>query len=113
MRHASNSDGRHEILLAATREFADHGYAGATTAGIARDAGVTQPLVHHHFGSKEGLWRAAMDALFAEVPRIPPANGAAPADALLAVVEGFVRFVAEHPEATRVISREGATPSPR
>ena len=39
MRHASNSDGRHEILLAATREFADHGYAGATTVGIARRAG--------------------------------------------------------------------------
>ena len=55
-------DGRERILTAAIRSFSEVGYAGTTTAGIARDAHVTQPLIHHHFGSKDGLWRAAVDA---------------------------------------------------
>src|SRR5262249_3911932 len=84
------------------------------TAAVARDAGVTQPLVHHHFGSKEGLWRAAMDVVFVSVGGIGrAAAGASPLDRLLATIEQFVRFVAEHPEATRIVAREGAAPSPR
>ncbi len=102
------------ILAVAIRSFAERGYEGTTTAGVARDAGVTQPLVHHHFGSKEGLWRAAMEALFANVPRVAlaPTDASLP-DRLLAVAEQVVRFVAANPELTRVMAREGAAPSPR
>jgi AcrR family transcriptional regulator len=77
-------------------------------------AGVTQPLVHHHFGSKDGLWRAAIDAVFVHVPRISgAADASAPQEALSRILERFVRFVAAHPEATRIIAREGAAPSAR
>jgi AcrR family transcriptional regulator len=96
------------------RMFSEVGYEGTTTAGIAREAGVTQPLVHHHFASKEGLWRAAMDILFTKATRpvqIPPDTS--PHETLLAITESFIRFVAEHPEVTRIITREGATPGPR
>jgi AcrR family transcriptional regulator len=107
-------DGRERILAAAIRAFSEVGFAGTTTAGIARDAGVTQPLVHHHFGSKDGLWRAAVDAVFSNVPSIMEGVArATPADALMDVVERFVRFVATTPEVTRIIAREGAAPSPR
>lgn len=106
--------GRERILAAAIRSFSEVGYEGTTTAGVARAAGVTQPLVHHHFGSKEGLWRAAMDVLFSDVRRVVVAAAdAAPPDRVLAAAEAFVRFVAAHPEVTRVIAREGAAPSPR
>lgn len=106
--------GRERILSAAIRAFSEVGYAGATTAGIARVAGVTQPLVHHHFGSKDGLWRAAMDAVFSNVPRIvAAADASSPRETLMDVLERFVRFVAAHPEVTRIIAREGAAPSPR
>jgi AcrR family transcriptional regulator len=107
-------DGRERILVAAIRAFSEVGYTGTTTAGIARAAGVTQPLVHHHFGSKEGLWRAAMDELFSSVPRlIAPAAETSPPERVITIVERFVRFVAAHPEVTRIIAREGAAPSPR
>lgn len=111
---SGDQDGRQRILSVAIRSFADLGYEGTTTAGIARDAGVTQPLVHHHFGSKERLWRAAMDAVFSNAVRVGdvPAD-ASPRDQFLAITERFVRFAAAHPEATRVMGREGATPSPR
>jgi TetR/AcrR family transcriptional regulator len=114
---APELDGRERILAAAIRAFSEVGYAGTTTAGIARDAGVTQPLVHHHFGSKEALWRAAVDAVFASVPQIIAPDGvserSSPRDALLEVLERFVRFVAARPEVTRIVAREGAAPSPR
>lgn len=107
-------DGRQRILEAAVRSFADVGYEGTTTARVARDAGVTQPLVHHHFGSKEGMWRAAMDHLFAGVDSfVPQADDAVAFPALLEVVDTFVRFVAARPEATRVIAREGSVAGPR
>src|SRR5262245_34073853 len=64
---SSDSGGRQQILAAAAREFGAKGFHGATTAGIARAAGVTQPLVHHHFESKQGLWEAVLDDLFGEL----------------------------------------------
>ena len=108
------AEGRDRILAVAIRSFAEVGYEGSTTAGIARAAEVTQPLVHHHFGSKEGLWRAAMDVVFAQLPDVAePPSGGSPAEALLTLVREFIRYVAAHPEATRIVAREGAKPSPR
>ncbi len=106
-------DGRARILSVAIRHFSERGYEGTTTASVAREAGTTQPLVHHHFGSKDGLWRAAMDELFGEVRRVARPSGGSPAERLLRTAEQFVRFVAARPEVTRVIAREGASPSPR
>ena len=111
---APEQDGRERILSAAIRAFSEVGYAGTTTAGIARDAGVTQPLVHHHFGSKDGLWRAAVDVVFSSVPNLTPTtDGSDPERTLMELLERFVRFVAAHPEATRIVAREGAAPSAR
>jgi AcrR family transcriptional regulator len=108
-------DARGRILDAAIRSFAEQGYAGTTTAGVARDAGVTQPLVHHYFLSKEGLWRAAIDRLFEEVPAIVAnaENRGSPAERILSIVEQFVRLSAARPEILRIMAREGAAPSPR
>lgn len=106
--------GRERILVAAIRAFSEVGYEGATTAGIARAAGVAQPLVHHHFGSKDGLWQAAIDAVFSKIPSLPaPGDESALRGALIEIVEQTVRFVAANPEATRIIAREGAAPSAR
>src|SRR3954470_11386508 len=109
-----STDGRDRILQAALRSFAEHGYEGTTTAAVAREAGVTQPLVHHHFGSKEGLWRVAMDQLFSEVRLFTVLDRTLPPiQALLQVVEGFVRVSAARPELSRIIAREGSTRGPR
>ncbi|MFC9971373.1 TetR family transcriptional regulator [Spirillospora sp. NPDC127200] len=50
-----------EAILAAARElFAEKGYDGASVRAIARAAGVDAALVHHFYGSKEGVFVAAM-----------------------------------------------------
>mgnify|MGYP003342924440 CR=1 FL=1 len=56
-----------ERLLAAAGDLlVDVGPHGATVREIARRAGVNHGLVHHYFGSKEQLLRAAMIVLLEE-----------------------------------------------
>src|SRR6266850_4806448 len=52
---------REKVLAAARSHFSEAGYDGATVRGIAAAAGVDPALVLHYFGSKEGVFRAAMD----------------------------------------------------
>jgi AcrR family transcriptional regulator len=51
---------REAILDAARRAFAEHGYQRATIRGVAELAGVDPALVHHYFGTKQGLFVAAV-----------------------------------------------------
>lgn len=47
-----------QLLDAAARVFATHGYSGTTTAQIARAAGITEPIIYRHFSSKKDLFIA-------------------------------------------------------
>ena len=49
---------RNAILDAAEAVFSERGFGDASMSGIAARGGVTQSLIHHHFGSKQALWRA-------------------------------------------------------
>lgn len=55
---------RRRILEAALKAFARHGFEGVSLRTIADDAGVNHQLIGHHFGSKQDLWDAALDARF-------------------------------------------------
>jgi AcrR family transcriptional regulator len=48
---------RKQILDAAIRVFADHGYHGARVGDIAQDAGVAYGLLYHYFASKDDVLR--------------------------------------------------------
>jgi AcrR family transcriptional regulator len=56
---------RSRIRDAALRQFAEHGFKGATVRGIAEDAGVSAGLVQHHFPSKAALQEACDDHVLA------------------------------------------------
>lgn len=49
---------RQALLAAAKLEFADRGYDGAVTRDILLRAGVSAPVLYHHFGNKAGLYEA-------------------------------------------------------
>lgn len=53
---------REAILEAAMTAFTESGYEGTTIRGVARAAGVDPALVMHFFGSKDGLFDAALRA---------------------------------------------------
>jgi AcrR family transcriptional regulator len=52
---------RAALLEAASRVFARSSYRGATTADIAAEAGVSEPILYRHFGSKRELYLACLD----------------------------------------------------
>jgi AcrR family transcriptional regulator len=52
---------RRELVDAALRVFSEGSYAGATTAEIAREAGVSEPILYRHFASKRDLYVACLD----------------------------------------------------
>jgi AcrR family transcriptional regulator len=52
---------RQAVLDSACRAFFESSYHGATTAGIAREAGISEPILYRHFGSKRDLYLACLD----------------------------------------------------
>src|SRR5215468_11856550 len=62
----SQAERREEILEAAVQEFAEHGYHGGSTEGIARRAGISQPYVFRLFGTKQELFKAVVARCFRE-----------------------------------------------
>ncbi|HWS14768.1 MAG TPA: TetR/AcrR family transcriptional regulator [Candidatus Methylomirabilis sp.] len=49
------------ILATASRLFAAKGYGNTTTSEIAREAGVAEGTLYHHFGSKDGIFLTLFD----------------------------------------------------
>ena len=72
-RRPGPSTTRDAILAAARERFAEQGYDRVRMRDVAGDAGVDVALVTYHFGSKDGLFAAALEtpapmaALMAEV----------------------------------------------
>jgi AcrR family transcriptional regulator len=52
---------RQALLEAASLVFAKSSYSGATTAEIAAEAGVSEPILYRHFGSKRELYLACLE----------------------------------------------------
>ncbi|MEM6926697.1 MAG: TetR family transcriptional regulator [Myxococcota bacterium] len=51
---------RNAMLDAAEVAFASRGFHATKMRDVARDVGVTQPLIHHYFGTKDALFAAVV-----------------------------------------------------
>jgi TetR/AcrR family transcriptional regulator len=56
---------RAAVLETACRVFSRSSYRGATTAEIAREAGISEPILYRHFGSKRDLYLACLEEAWA------------------------------------------------
>ena len=52
---------RQELVLAAYRQIAEHGFEGLRTREVAADVGVNIATLHYYFPTKESLIRAVLD----------------------------------------------------
>jgi TetR/AcrR family transcriptional regulator len=59
-RPATRKENERSLLEAAEHIFAEQGFAGATTAAIARRAGLPKANLHYYFATKEALYRAVV-----------------------------------------------------
>jgi AcrR family transcriptional regulator len=55
------------VVETACRVFAKSSYHGSTTAQIARETGVTEPVLYRHFASKRELYIACLDSVWQQV----------------------------------------------
>jgi AcrR family transcriptional regulator len=76
----SAEERRADVLETACQVFAKGSYRGATTAEIARGAGVTEPILYRHFASKRDLYLACLDQAWADTREMWEAAVAQEAD---------------------------------
>jgi AcrR family transcriptional regulator len=104
------------VLDAALDAFAERGFEGTSVREIARDLGVSHNLIPQRIGSKDDLWRAAVDHGFGELAvalasaLADVAEGATDLERLRAMIVRFIEANAARPALLRIISREAVAP---
>lgn len=113
---AANS--REKLLDAAIDLFARYGYDPVSTKAVAEAAHLTQSMVHYHFGSKEELWKAAIDRLMRSRGRAFPVSrlelkDVDPVTRLKILVRRLVEANAAEPNYPRILMHEAMARTPR
>ena len=67
MTRLSGPERKAAVVETACRVFAKGSYHGSTTAQIARETGVTEPVLYRHFASKRELYLACLDTVWERV----------------------------------------------
>lgn len=95
------------LLQAAERMIAEQRSADVTVDEIAEDAGVAVGSIYNHFGSKSGLFAAAIDrALGTDAEYMDRAYtpDRSPLEQVIAAGEEYVRFYFDHPTFFRMLA---------
>jgi AcrR family transcriptional regulator len=100
-----------EILEAAVKLFARHGYANTDTQLLADELGVGKGTLYRYFPSKEDLFLAAADRVMRRMrSEIDSAiEGIAdPLDRIAVAIRSYLTFFGEHPEFVEIMMQERA-----
>src|SRR5437868_14314436 len=90
-----------QILDAAARLFAQHGYADTDTQLLADELGVGKGTLYRYFPSKQALFLAAVDRFMVELCQQVDASMvdlADPLDQIAAAVRTYFTFFRNHPQ---------------
>lgn len=114
----TTEDTKQRLLEAAIRLFSLHGYDAISTGDVAREAQLTQSMVHYHFSSKEKLWKTAIHVIMRERgTTFPPPEaeleGLTPVDRLKRLIRSLILANARNPQFIRIVVYEGTIASPR
>ena len=100
---------RSQLLDVSRGVFAERGFDAATLEEIAERAGVSRPIVYEHFGDKQRLFEAVVNA---EIARVATEVGDAlatpgePRELLERGLRAFFAYVREHPGGHAVLTRD-------
>jgi len=102
---------REMILRAAEVEFAQRGFASARLEDIAERVGITRAAVIYHFGDKQALYDAVLEATFGSLTqRIRDAlnPNSSHAERVERLVDTYIEFAAQRPTLGKLFLREVA-----
>jgi len=97
------------IVAAAIDEFAARGFKGASMDAIAARTDTTRALINYYFGSKEKLYIAALEQVYAEIREAEAKldlDHLAPADAIRRIVEFTYGYYVAHQGFVRIVVAE-------
>ena len=100
---------RDRILEAALSLFSEHGYRGATTAEIARQAGVAEGTIYRYFKDKKELFLACVEPVIQEAlrrERSLPAEGSV-RERMRRRIKERVRVIRENLPVFNILFTEG------
>lgn len=104
---------RARIIEVALSTFAELGYEGANTRDIADEAGATHGAIRYHFGTKEALWKTAIECMFQRLyeevygeGRDELMNIEDPAEALREFLARYIVYSAKNPDHARIMISE-------
>jgi TetR/AcrR family transcriptional regulator len=98
---------RNTVLCAAEQLFAEQGFAATSMRDISHHSGVSHPLIHHHFGSKNDLYAAVKRRLVEDYARRFP-NAAKAANRPLNVraeMRRLMKYIGGNPMMLRLAAR--------
>jgi TetR/AcrR family transcriptional regulator len=98
-----------QLTQAALAEFADHGFHGARVDRITRAVGCNPRLLYHYFGSKEQLYVAVIEHIFADIraqERDLEMARLAPVEAMRRLVEFTFDFFDSNPQFVKMTRNE-------
>ena len=104
-----SADTRDRILQVAQTLFAEQGYRGTSLRDISSRIGIKAPSLLHHFSSKEQIYLAVFDRIFARMEDVLGGVLISPEsfqDRIVRVIEGLIDFIASHPNYARILWNE-------
>src|SRR5439155_8191727 len=100
-----------QILDVALRAFARHGFDGVSIRTLNRELGASHNLIYQRFGSKDELWRAAIDHGFGQgltfLQGVWDPTLSDPLEQLRLLIRSMVVWSADHPEMLALMDIEG------
>ncbi|WP_020587752.1 TetR/AcrR family transcriptional regulator [Desulfobacter curvatus] len=96
------------LLDAAEKEFLEKGFGKSAMSQIARRAGITKSLIHHYFGSKQGLWEEVKARRFEEyyqkqMEMFDQYDNSNRLELLRESVAVYFRFLKKNPQLIRIL----------
>jgi AcrR family transcriptional regulator len=105
---------RRQLLERATALFATHGYDELSMAKLAREAGISKPLLYHYFPSKRDLFEAVLsEAAEQHLRRIETDDTLLPAAQLTIAVGAYLTWIEENTGAYEKLLRSAGIPEVR
>jgi AcrR family transcriptional regulator len=97
----SSEERREQVVAAALKEFADHGFHATTTGAIAKRAGISQPYIYALFPNKHQLFLAVHERVvdrirhaFTEAAR----GQATPEERIAAMGRAYIELLSDRDE---------------
>ena len=100
---------RDNILLVATREFADKGLAGARIDEIADKTASSKRMIYYYFGGKDELYRAVLERAYERIraqEQDAHFENLPPDEALRAIIGHNLDYHFENPDFVRLVMNE-------